>query len=124
MKYKHKEKVIINSLGDGKEYRAEIRGIANKEYDTTYYIVMLIDSFLPDDYEYDCAVISEHCLRKDISKYKDGYGCYLDMGVDGEPHNNCVLDNDNGYNREDCCECDDNINIKTRQDCKYWMKIK
>lgn len=117
MKYKHKEKVIVSSLGDGKEYRAEIRGVVNKEYDTTDYIVMLIDSFLPDDYEYDCAVISEHCIRKDTPKYKEGYGCIFH--IDGD----CVMDNDNDYSKEDCYDCANNKSIKKRENCLYWGKI-
>lgn len=63
MKFKKDEKVIIHNLGDGKEYRAIVKGISNHYPACDFYIIKMIDNFRDPDYGFDYCCISESCLK-------------------------------------------------------------
>lgn len=61
-------RVILHSLGESTpgEYRGVILGIASYHPNMVVYIVELIDRIDPN-YQYNCIVITEHCLKLDFS---------------------------------------------------------
>jgi len=59
------EEVMVHSLGDGKEYKAEVKGISSYDSESSIMIIKMIDKFRnSENYVYDYCCISEHCLRK------------------------------------------------------------
>lgn len=58
------EVVIVHSIGDDKEYRAKIAGIASELAEMKIMIVELIDKLPREDYPYTHIAITEHCLKK------------------------------------------------------------
>ena len=60
------EVVMVHSIGDGREYRASIKGISSYDPEGSIMIIKMIDKFRnSENYLYDYCCISEHCLRKE-----------------------------------------------------------
>jgi len=64
-RYKNNEKVIVYGLGDGKEYKAVIKGIHDVDAGVIFYIIQPIDSIPNPSIEsgYECMSIIESCIK-------------------------------------------------------------
>lgn len=62
--YKDNEEVIIYNIGDDKEYKAIIKGIAMVMPESLFYIIRMIDRFRDSEYKFDYVVMTEHCIKK------------------------------------------------------------
>jgi hypothetical protein len=55
---------------------------------------------------------------------QEGWKPYERCTVDGEDVDNCVLDEDSDWSRNDCFVCEKDSSIKSRSDCSYWKVVK
>lgn len=62
--FKNNQMVMVYNIGDKKEYRAKICGIADSFNNgkECFYIIEIIDNF-KDNYNFSHCVMTQHCLK-------------------------------------------------------------
>jgi hypothetical protein len=61
--FQQDEKVTIFNIGDGKEHRAIVKGIAMDSV-VKFYILEAVDKFRTDVYPYSHVMMIEGCIRE------------------------------------------------------------